>query len=71
MSQLPDCILESIRIFHAQNRYSPSFRELSESCGASIVTVHYWLSKLKEEGKVDYLPGQPRTVVIVEQEVGA
>lgn len=65
---LQECILESIRSFHSTHRYSPSFRELSEACGVSVVAVHYWLSRLKEQGKVDYRPGQPRTLVVIEQE---
>lgn len=60
------CLIESLRSFTEEKGYSPSFKELSERCGISVTMVHYWLSRLKHDGRVTYQPGQPRTLVLVE-----
>lgn len=61
------CIVESLKSFTAEHGYSPSFKELAEDCGISVTMVHYWLSRLRHDGRVNYQPGQPRTLVLVDQ----
>lgn len=56
-------ILDTIINYIEENGFSPTVRELGELVGIkSTSTVHEHLKKLKEQGKIEWNPTQPRTI---------
>ena len=61
-------ILEFIREYIRENGISPSVREICEGTNTiSTSTVHRYLHKLKEDGKIHMNQGKNRTIVISEK----
>ena len=58
-------LYENIKIFISNNGYSPSVRELANCIGTnSTHHVHDMLSKLRDEGYINYIDKLPRTITI-------
>lgn len=60
-------ILQFISSYREEYGYPPSYREIAIELGVgSINTVSRHLQSLKEKGQVDWKPGHPRTLQVVE-----
>ncbi len=56
-------VYEAITGFMLKNGYPPSMRELSELTGLkSICSISQYMTKLKEEGQIDFDPYSSRTI---------
>lgn len=56
-------ILGYISQYVSNNGYALSYREIADGVGIkSTCTVHTYMKILKEEGKLDYVSGNPRTI---------
>ena len=54
-----------IKQFIEENGYAPVYREIIEGTGfKSLDTINNHLYKLKEEGKIDFVPEKARTIRI-------
>ena len=60
-------IMDYIAVYWASNGFAPALRDISAGIGMSSTNVHYHLTVLKEEGKINYLDGKARTITIVEE----
>ena len=62
-----DDIYNFIKAFIERNGYSPSVREIATGVGVSSTnTVNYHKNWLTDDGLIDYIPGMPRSLRIVE-----
>ena len=62
-----DDIYNFIKAFIERNGYSPSVREIATGVGVSSTnTVKYHKNWLTDDGLIDYIPGMPRSLRIVE-----
>lgn len=60
-------LLEAIGDFHVDHGYAPTVRDLQRRLGnASPATVHKRLQKAREQGLVDWMDGQVRTLTVTE-----
>jgi SOS-response transcriptional repressor LexA len=58
-------ILTAIKMYHDINRFAPSIREIARMVNIkSTSTIHKHLEILKDQGKIDWNPLLPRTIVI-------
>ena len=56
-------VLRLLTSFQTEKGYTPSFRELSKSCGfKSLDTIHFHLNRLKEKGYIKFPPYQSRHI---------
>ena len=59
-------LLDSIELFTAENGFPPTIRELCGLMGYhSPSTVHGYVKQLCNEGRLNYEPTRPRTLVVV------
>ncbi|MEK5215334.1 LexA family protein [Psychrobacillus sp. FSL H8-0487] len=59
-------IYEYIKHFLAENKYSPSMREITAAVGLkSVSSVHGHLDRLREKGYIDFINSSPRTLQII------
>jgi repressor LexA len=59
-------IYDFIKSYIQEKSYPPSFREIGKGTGIkSMATVHYQLHHLKDEGVIDFLETQPRTIRVL------
>jgi SOS-response transcriptional repressor LexA len=60
---------EFIKSFIAKNEYSPSIREIAEGMNLkSSSTVFSLLQQLEVKGFITHVPGQPRSIRILDQQ---
>ncbi|WP_445678237.1 LexA family protein [Psychrobacillus sp. FSL K6-1267] len=58
-------IYNFIRVYLAENQYSPSLREIANAVGlSSPSTVHKHLNTLRSKGYISYIDSHPRTIQI-------
>ncbi len=61
-----EAVLAAIDRLHAEFGFAPTVRELCAELGlASPAHVHRYLEKLREEGRVSWVPGKQRTLVVL------
>lgn len=66
MSSKEKEILNIIKTFVEENKYSPSIRELCKfSKLKSTASVHSYLKRLKEKGYIDYMSNKNRTLRVI------
>lgn len=59
-------ILEHIKTFIKQNKYSPSVREIGSMAGlTSPATVHSHLCRLKNTKRIDFEENKSRTIRVL------
>ncbi|MEK3955356.1 LexA family protein [Psychrobacillus sp. FSL K6-1464] len=59
-------IYEYIKIFLAENKYSPSMREVGIAVGLkSSSTIHGHLETMRKNGYIDFINSSPRTLQII------
>ena len=64
-------IFEYIESFINEKGYSPTIREIGKAVGLqSTSAVSFHLVKLRNEGKIDYEEGAPRTITICSGDKG-
>ena len=51
--------------YKAENKYSPSFRDIASGVGISVSTVKFHLENLKEEGLLTFEQKLNRSIVIL------
>ena len=62
-----DKLFEFIKEYIAQNRFSPSYRDIVDAGIVSSTSVaDYNLGKLEDEGRISRVPGKARTIVVRE-----
>ncbi|MEK4715218.1 LexA family protein [Sporosarcina sp. FSL K6-5500] len=67
MNNRQQMIFEFIKSYIAENRYSPTTREITSGIGLnSSSTVHGHLVKMRKNGYINYIDSFPRTISIVE-----
>lgn len=67
MSDIGEEILSYLAEFVASRGYSPSIRDIAVGVGiSSTKTIHDALIVLREDGKVQWVDGQARTLRILE-----
>lgn len=60
--------LNFIKRHIANKGYSPTIREIAEGIDlSSSSTVHHMLQQIAEKGFINHVPGQPRSIRIIEQ----
>jgi len=65
MNKRQMAIYEYIKEFLAENKYSPSMREITTAVGLkSVSTVHGHLDRLRDKGYIDFINSSPRTLQI-------
>lgn len=57
-------VLAALVAFVAENKRSPSHRELARAVGVSYVAIAKHLIVLQEKGLVDFVAGAPRSLVV-------
>ena len=58
-----ETVLDAIEDFTAREGYSPSVRQIAAAVGGvSATTVWHRLQSLREDGRVSFRAGQPRTL---------
>lgn len=58
-----EAIFGAIRSFVTDHGYPPSVRDLADICGGrSTSTIHRYLLKLRQDGRVVWTEGQARTL---------
>ncbi len=58
-------IYDFIKTFIAENKYSPSMREITTTVGLkSVSTTHGHLDRLRNKGYIDFINSSPRTLQI-------
>lgn len=68
LSKKQSALLEFIRAYRAENRFSPSFQEMMTACDLSSTSVvSYTLRGLEERGYIVRPHHLPRTVVLTEK----
>lgn len=66
MNSLQKEIYEYIEHFLAENKYSPSMREVGKAVGLkSSSTIHRHLDVMREKGYIDFINSSPRTLQII------
>ena len=55
-------ILTMIRTAADSHGRAPTVRDLANACGVGVATVHSYLTKLSEEGLVEWSPKSHRTL---------
>ena len=64
-------IVFTIIEYHKENGYAPSWEEIRQAVGLkSKATVSYHMRKLRDSGRISYLDGQPRTLVVTDRSAG-
>ncbi|MEK4085587.1 LexA family protein [Psychrobacillus sp. FSL K6-1415] len=59
-------IYEYIKHFLAENKYSPSMREVGNAVGIkSSSTIHKHLDNMRKNGYIDFINSSPRTLQII------
>lgn len=59
-------ILKAIEQFVEEHGYAPTVRDIARMVGASSTShVHYYLRRLRESGRVDWVDGKSRTLHLV------
>lgn len=67
MTRRDQDVLAAIISLRAKNGFAPTLREIGAAVGlSSKATVHVHLESLKRTGKITWMPGAPRTIVVVE-----
>lgn len=62
----PERVVRYIGQYERQHQYAPSIREIAEHVGLdSPASAQQILRKLRSQGRVDWLDGQPRTIHVV------
>lgn len=65
-----DQILMFIQVFSAEKGFGPTMREIGEAVGlSSTSTVAGYLNRMSKAGLVSSIPGSPRSIRIIEQEM--
>ena len=60
-------ILQAIKQYTADHGYPPTTRELLEMTGLkSTQSIHRYLHQLRDDGLIDFVDGQGRTIVVKE-----
>ena len=57
-----DQILRSIDASQARHAKPPSVRELAEQCGVGVATMHAYLTKMADEGVLEWRTGRHRSL---------
>lgn len=57
-----DKILKSVNDAAVEHGKAPSVRDLAESYGVGVATMHSYLEKLAEEGMVEWRQGRHRSL---------
>ena len=66
MNKRQMAIYDYIKEFLAENKYSPSMREITAAVGLkSVSTVHGHLDRLRDKGYIDFINSSPRTLQII------
>ena len=66
MNKRQMAIYEYIKEFLAENKYSPSMREITTAVGLkSVSTVHGHLDRLRDKGYIDFINSSPRTLQVI------
>ena len=66
MNKRQMAIYEYIKEFLAENKYSPSMREITTAVGLkSVSTVQGHLDRLRDKGYIDFINSSPRTLQII------
>lgn len=62
-------VLDKIKLYIKNYKRSPSIRNLCFLCGVnSPATINMHLKNLKEKGYIDYIKGEHRSIVVLENE---
>lgn len=62
---MKDKILTAIKQYTASHGYPPTTRELCSIVGLkSTQSIHRYLHQLRDDGVLDFVDGQPRTIVV-------
>jgi repressor LexA len=67
LSHKQKIVLSILRAQIETKGYPPSVRELAQALDTTVSTAHYHLVRLRALGKIAYLPGLARTVVVIDQ----
>ncbi|MBR1797136.1 MAG: transcriptional repressor LexA [Clostridiales bacterium] len=60
-----DRVYNYVKYYIKSNTYSPSVRDICKGAGLkSTSSVHMYLKKLDEQGKIEYRPGMRRAIII-------
>jgi len=63
-------VLKFIEDYVRCNRHSPTFREIGQGVGVrSTNTVAHYIRILEEKGAIARVPGEPRTIELVQSEL--
>lgn len=57
--------IKTIRALTREHRQPPTVRELAVAMGGAVSTTHKDLVVLREQGLIEWHPGQPRTMKVV------
>ena len=66
MSESRRRVFEFIKRFISERGYSPSHKEICEAVYISQPAVKQHIDGLKDAGLIDYEPGKPRTIRVLE-----
>lgn len=59
-----DGVLDEIASAQRRHAKPPSVRELAETFGVGVATMHHYLTLLADEGEVEWSPGRHRSLTL-------
>jgi SOS-response transcriptional repressor LexA len=57
-----DFLVAYVRDYCAEHGYSPTWREMADALGCSLNKVSHIAHRLREQGRISFVDGQPRTI---------
>lgn len=62
-----NAVFQFIKDFLKENGFSPSFREIAAGLNCSVTAGYHICCNLKEKGRISFLNGKNRTIIITEE----
>jgi repressor LexA len=60
-------VFDFITSYHRKNGFAPTYKETAAALGLSSSTIITYIGILKQKGFVNFLPGVPRSLTVIDQ----